>query len=280
MTSSARKLGSVALVALSLCGACFGKEPRYEGRPLGDWLTDLNGPDAAKRQKAVAVIRQAGTNALPLLIEMIQARESPAALSAPVPASTRRVQAVKGFLILGDAARPAIPALTNLLSTSSMPSPVALALSKCGREGVAAVIAALKSDNSRVRAAATEALHVLDGSAKASVPDLLAVLKGADITACIVAARALGSIAESPEIVAPALLAKAEDRDPAVRAAMFTSLGEFGPKAGAAVSALLKFVKDKDAAVRDAACGAVWKIDPARAEKEGVPKPIKTMQMK
>jgi hypothetical protein len=54
------------------------QEPVYEDRPLNDWLVQLTDADTqvARGQAAVAV-QNLGTNAIPILLQMLREKESP-----------------------------------------------------------------------------------------------------------------------------------------------------------------------------------------------------------
>ncbi len=56
-------------------------EPMYQGRPLSYWLLGysfpFNGTNAPSRADADAAIKDAGTNAIPLLLQMLRAHDSP-----------------------------------------------------------------------------------------------------------------------------------------------------------------------------------------------------------
>jgi len=124
-----------------LMGGMFGyqtaltKEPRYQGRTLTQWLADRPkaqnpfltrpSPLTPEARRAVMAI---GTNAVPTLLEMVQAKDS--GLMTWVnsqlnrqriiglrfrSAAEQRAMAFAGFEVLGGAAEAAAPSLASLL---------------------------------------------------------------------------------------------------------------------------------------------------------------------
>jgi len=109
-------------------------EPRYHDRTLTQWLDDRTkrqnpflthpAPLSAEAQQAIKSI---GTNAVPILLEMVQAKDSAfktrlnSALNrqrfikfSSRPAVEQRAMAFAGFEILGENANSAAPALASL----------------------------------------------------------------------------------------------------------------------------------------------------------------------
>src|SRR5688572_26702845 len=73
----------VVLLCLIVAGLVFAlkpaSEPSYEGKPLSAWLREISNPHEQRDEKgvkAINVIRAMGTNALPSLMRMLQARDS------------------------------------------------------------------------------------------------------------------------------------------------------------------------------------------------------------
>src|SRR2546427_9739709 len=66
---------------LALCAGVLAlrqnREPTFEGRSLGAWLSDLSDnepPD--RRQRAARAVRAIGSNGLPMLSAMLRSRDS------------------------------------------------------------------------------------------------------------------------------------------------------------------------------------------------------------
>src|SRR3989442_1064431 len=96
------------------------KEPTYEGRSLSEWLREFDPHmiyEVNHPPPEVVAIRQIGTNALPLLLKWMGAKdphETPKPNLAPCFNTTRSQRAAMALDILGEPATPAIPELTRL----------------------------------------------------------------------------------------------------------------------------------------------------------------------
>src|SRR5579859_5311816 len=120
----------VALIFVAAAGlivwlAARTQEPAYQGKPLSFWLARLY----AGERSAEEPVRKIGTNALPVLIEMIQARDSrlkkvlmswankQTFIRSPFkPAGQLQQEAVCGYLALGPLASPQVPSLARILT--------------------------------------------------------------------------------------------------------------------------------------------------------------------
>ena len=104
-------------------------EPVYAGRTLTSWLQDLDreadDPSEMTPEEAVQTI---GTNAIPVLMDLIQRRDTRLKLKAVdllrqqslvsitfTPAYAHHWHAIWGFRALGATAKPAVPHLLKLL---------------------------------------------------------------------------------------------------------------------------------------------------------------------
>lgn len=138
------------------------REPIYQGKPLDSWILDYRSPEPVYRDKAVAMVQLAGTNAISTLVRMLEVRDPIKRgitdfwndhISRTVPkyvpsisnihSGIYKAAAANACADLGDKAKPAVPALTGLL----------------------------KSQDAYVRSAATAALKRIDpvSAAKAGV---------------------------------------------------------------------------------------------------------------
>ncbi len=236
-------------------------EPVYQGKRLSAWLEDLSPTSIvshpAEFQIATNAVRHIGTNAIPTLLRMLQARDSALTLKLValaeqqrvvkihyVRASERNLQAVSGFGTLGAKAKDAVPPLMKIYQQNN--SPVT-------RRFAAAALCAIGPDaRAAVRLFLREAIDTNTGDQNAR-----------DVRyACI---YALGRVHAEPELVVPALATALSDPDRFVRMNAGEALGKFGPDAKAAVPALFGLLNDQDSAVREAAALAIKKIDPEGA---------------
>ena len=125
-------LGTVLLFAvISIVYLSTPKEPRYNGRPLSEWL-DLFAdslPTDPDFQPSTNAIRAIGTNAIPFLIKWAQTRHSKTEtaainwLNARLPAryristaEQRWTRAAAGFELLGESAQSTWPLLAQWVS--------------------------------------------------------------------------------------------------------------------------------------------------------------------
>lgn len=120
--------------ALLLCaavavGAWAGREPEFEGRPLKLWLQDFESNAVYAQEQAARAIREIGPQALPLLVQHLEATDSALKLKMVgwmekqsilkvsfTPALSRQRRGIRGCRALGPLARPAIPKLIPFLN--------------------------------------------------------------------------------------------------------------------------------------------------------------------
>src|SRR5688572_8696447 len=74
-TMAALGVGFAALAFLT-----SGREPRYEGRSLTDWLAlslsgNQQGDDASIQDEVASAVKAIGTNAVPCLLQWLQSKE-------------------------------------------------------------------------------------------------------------------------------------------------------------------------------------------------------------
>ncbi len=138
-------------------------EPIYQGKALHLWLAEFDLSSAERPEKASAALRALGTNALPLLYQMIRIKDplwKKAFFSLnerqlllrlePTEARVVRYRAIEGYRVLGAAAKASVPWLIECLSSEPDPAvraDVAAALGWIGPEARAAIPALLKATN-------------------------------------------------------------------------------------------------------------------------------------
>jgi len=105
----------------------FSEEPVYGGESLGEWLKmhDAQGKYSKEAQDA---LRATGTNAVPALVARLIYVQPPYGL----PAYNINLDAVKGFIALGDQAKPALPELQVLLDGTNKDAALFALLAACG----------------------------------------------------------------------------------------------------------------------------------------------------
>lgn len=164
-------------------------EPEYQGKSLGSWLaraeslwrceSDSTASGVAQAQIDDA-LRQIGTNALPALLTMLQAKDSPLKQQVvswshayphcpihPASAEVSHARALLGFKILGPTAGPAVPALIELVlhgedETAMLAARALARIGVAATNAVPALVRNLSHQDIAVRSTATNALKRID----------------------------------------------------------------------------------------------------------------------
>jgi hypothetical protein len=151
----------VAIVVIIVWQVLGVREPSYGGKPLSQWLADLDLGSSDSPDKAAQAVRLIGTNSFPWLTEMLRVtdpiwKQAVIAVNAkqsiirlPVtPASMVRARAVDGYNALGSGAKDNVPKLVQMMDSETSPqvrSCVAAALGAIGPGAKAAIPALLKA---------------------------------------------------------------------------------------------------------------------------------------
>ena len=106
-------------------------EPVYQGKPLSVWLKSFDiGTSQEEADVAADAVRHIGTNALPMLLEMIRSKDRnsrwesvlwwinrrQSLVDFPLQIGlVRRMRAVSAFHALGASAKPTVPSLAQVL---------------------------------------------------------------------------------------------------------------------------------------------------------------------
>lgn len=145
----------------------------------------------------------------------------------------------------------------------------ATALQKAGAKALPALIAALKDDDPRFRAAVLDVLGRIGADAGEAVPAVVEQLKGADPAVRTAAAAALGKIGPAAKAGVPALVESLKDRGWAGRRIAVEAVGRIGADAAAAVEPLVGLAKAGAPELRISSVEALGRIGPAA--KSSVP---------
>jgi HEAT repeat protein len=222
--------------------------PIYNGKPLSAWLAgyNLSSMDPDEMAKADAAVRATGTNAIPTLLQMLEARDSALKFRIRELVSRQHIievsyaqpvelhfQAGKAFSILGTNAEAAVPQLMRMFE----------------HEG-----------DVDVRSGIANALAGIGPPAKAAVPVLLRGAIDSDSTLRCNSFFALSAIHSDPDLVMPMFLQAINDSDEGVRANAIAGLGKYGRAAAKGVPGLIKLLKDPDATVRALAAISLGEI--------------------
>jgi len=182
-------LGVLVLVVVIVYFA-FLREPQLEGKALTVVLRGLVSQSDATRKDSAELLGRAGPGVLPVLVEMIEAKDTPFKKSAReflddhewslprfAPPAVKRSQAVTAFRALGAAGAPAAPMLARLFQNADTSAPAGLALAGIGGQAILPLVEALDAPDKRLRGNAKMALESLGPQSKDTVPILLEQLK-------------------------------------------------------------------------------------------------------
>jgi hypothetical protein len=240
-------------------------EPVYNGKPLTFWAQQYGSNNWSARKElareAEFAVRQIGTNAIPFLLDLMQARDSdlkkglrqhlPRKWHDPLrlndnSGKVRRMGA-HGLAALGTNAPAAVPALIEL---------------------------ATQHPDEDGRYIAVFALRTLGPAAEAAIPFYIQSLTNTDDTIRNEAAVGLGLIPHRRETTLPALLKYLESIETSAGWELYHAIAllgfNFGTNAKPAVPRLLSLLTDSNANVREAVTNSLLWIDPEAAEKAQV----------
>jgi hypothetical protein len=204
-------------------------EPVYRGKTLTRWLGTYAPSSSAGRHsrewnEADDAVRNIGTNCIPVLLRMIGEKDFPLKLRLValakkyrlmknpfVPAVERNVEASRAFIILGDMAKDAVPALVrvhgkNISADSQSAIEDALAwIGPAAKPAVPLLLRSATNSNAKVRANALWALGEIHGEPQLCVPALIHALSDSDGWARASAAHALGMFGTDAQSAIPSL---------------------------------------------------------------------------
>ena len=237
-------------------------EPVYDGEKLSFWMQHwdrgMYGEQLLVNPSAKTAVREAGTNALPFLIQWIK---------RPVRWSTDvhyPLWALHGFEALGPSAKPAVPELVALLGGKGSGNYPSMALAYIGKDAVPALTNLLGTNqNWRVRRSAYEALTYIGTNAESALPCLLNSLKYATARQDGGSAGALAEVGRNQlEVVVPALVKALTNSTGYEAAGIADALANFGSAAKLAVPGLLAAGTSHDPYVRTRVAAALQRIAP------------------
>lgn len=286
----------LVMAGLGVLGLCWvwcirHREPVYQGKSLSGWLRVYRRPIGAMAPgvspEAAEAIRHIGTNALPFLVSWLQERQELPAwkqkvfsvvyrwkLGAPgreillewvAGRQLRAGRAFWGFVILGEAARSAVPDLERVAHGADRLSAAAAitALGYVGPEGLRPLLSMITNSAFPLRKEAMGSLsqmRYLGANAHPAIVLLIQSLGDPDLAPA--AADGLGRLRLESEISVPALAQCMNSTNPQLRMWGALSLGRFGGSARAAVPGLVKTLDDPEADVRREATNALELVAP------------------
>jgi HEAT repeat protein len=174
------------------------EDPEYQGRRLSSWMTDLSSPEPPKVQQARQAVLALGTNAVPILVVHLGARDSMLGKLAvaserflPRPlwvmamqatrsrdALERRTHAARALAVLGPAAILALPDLGGAIQDPEprVAAAAAEALRLIGPPAWPALLQAIGSTNEYAFRLASSALLETGAAASNTAPALVDLL--------------------------------------------------------------------------------------------------------
>jgi hypothetical protein len=211
-------------------------DPIYQGKPLSYWLrgygfnyTATNRPNHRDAQTAVMV---AGTNAVPLLLRMLGAQDSPVKTKFLhwvyryayfrehfQTSGEQNTEALNGFAILGGRASGAVPGLIKMLDESHGEVRATYAMiifsyiGPAAHEAVPSLLRTVASTNESIRAAALAALGQIHANPEVVVPVLIRALHDSSAVTRVDAAAGLGAYRGDASPAVPDLIAITHEPD-------------------------------------------------------------------
>jgi HEAT repeat protein len=271
--------------AIALLAARPTREPEYDGQPLSYYLSSLTYSQVRLERSARDAILNIGSNAMPWLVEILDARESRfkmwfnevAARQSLIrfrfrPLAARQVQAAMACQELGPAAAPAIPSLARLVDDPQLGHLAVAALAEIGPQTFPLLTNALASRWPSTRFAAVGHLRLARPRERAVAP-LLAALRSEEFNMRVMAAESLGALGlPSPQVVG-ALAAALDDPDARVRLSAARALGWCGEAAACVAPRLLEAHRSLEGAPEQQHISEALKsIDPGFIERTSLSK--------
>ena len=226
-------------------------EPQLDGQPLSYYLDRQTYGELRTERDARESLRDFGTNAVPYLIYILDARESRfrrwfrELLQSQswirvrmTPLHLRQTQAAMACQELGPIALPVIPSLTRFVDDPILAAPALSALATISPATFSILTNALLSGIPPARIEAAGVLRYTLPSAL-PLPALSQALRDPVPAVRANAASSLGFLGSSPETVVPALIACLDDPDSNVRASAVQGLGWLKHHAKPAIPKLL-----------------------------------------
>ena len=256
-------------------------ELTYSGRSLKSWLWELEiasfdrNDQLTKCPEAVAAIQALGTNALPLLLDYLQATngglrdrlsfvvEGLQLDRSPFDHADRRQQiAASGFVALGEAATPAIPELLRLFYQTNTGNYAHVCLGAIGTNALPSLIAALRNDSAIVQTRAIRALRRMGTNAAAAMPLVLAIADRPGAKSRRYAISALGPMGLHPDLSLPVLGRALTSWNEEVQYSALDSLNSLGPEVMKLMPQLTMAATNPASKIRNKATKLVNSLDP------------------
>jgi HEAT repeat protein len=273
------------IAAVSLVALRQPRDPEYDGQPLSYYLSSLTYSQVRLEGNARSAIREIGSNAVPPIIEILNARESRFKIWFNemadhqsfirfrfAPLVNRQMQAAMACGELGPLAAPAIPSLARLVDDPVLGNLAVAALADIGPQTFPLLTNALTSRSVYTRLAAVGHLRLMRPRERA-LPLLLATLRNEESAMRVVAAESLGALGlRTPEVVG-ALSNALADPNMDVRLSAARGLGWCGESAACTVPLLIELHRSLEGtAEQQHVTEALASIDPVAAQRATIAK--------
>jgi HEAT repeat protein len=269
-----RLLVGLGLVALAVLIVLLVKpsppEARvYLGKSIEAWARQCSAPEPLARSEGLAAFIALGSNAVPGLVRLLDARDSFVrkevwALAPKLPGPIRQLVlsrvhppdallvrrgAAQGLAAIGPEAQAAAPALGQALFSGDLDLrwEAGRALGRLGKPAVPELVRGLAAPNPHVRYCAVSGLSLLGPDALAAAPALLKTLEDKDDMVRLPAANCFARLGTN---VVPFLTNAMTSADPALRQRAIRGLGLVRPPRRQLVSLLPEMLRDKEPACR------------------------------
>jgi HEAT repeat protein len=257
-TEAGMKKLNVFLVFAALAGiaGCGGSDPVLNGRPLSEWLRDLDSNDLAQHLAAVEGLAQAGEEAAPALVEAIEdSNEADDNIRCGAAHALLRIDARKHLPAILEQLDGDDPRLTVNMATAMIRANV-----EPGR-AVESMIEIMQQDDLRLYNYGIKALSDLGPESCEAAPVLGRLAKGhpnADVRRR--AAYSLVRLGPAGKAAVPDLLEAIEDEDHRVREGAAFALGAIQEQDPRVVASLETALNDPNASVRLRAARALERL--------------------
>jgi HEAT repeat protein len=234
------------------------REPAYKGQSLRVWIQPYFYATTGKLvlKDSDEAVRHMGSNAVPALLKMIRAEDSPLKLKIIEwtqgrhlaafkfqRTDDRKIDATCAFRALGAEGKSGVPELVRILGES-------------------------RSITSQI--AAEKALSGIGPAASKAIPALARATSSTNIFVRKAALEALKDIRASPEAALPVFTKFMSDPSSYIRRSALEGLIALGPQARPAIPEIVALLKSDDLGIRGDAAELLKQIDPDAAVNAGV----------
>jgi len=238
----------VTIAALVTWKATTAKQPSYEDKTLGYWLSQTDA-SANLTPQASNALKHIGSDACPTLVRMLHAKDHSPAVGHMLgwlhiqhpPAALQMVIACQGFEILGAQASDAVPDMIRLFKNDADPQAQWMTALAIGGIGPAASNA---------------------------IPALLPALNSTNFILRRNTLEALGKIHSQPDLVVPQLVRALDDQDGSVKVAAFAAIAQYRTNGRLAVPKLKELMNSTNSLERSIAPAVLEGIDPAAVNEK------------